>query len=96
VGRSDRTADFFRLFLVPGMGHCSGGDGPITLDAIGALEQWVEHGKAPKQLIGSKIDNGVTSRTRPLCPYPRIAKWKGSGSTDDAANFVCVIAPQAK
>jgi feruloyl esterase len=96
MGGSDRTTDFFRLFLVPGMGHCSGGDGPNTFDTISALEQWVELGKAPEQMIASKIRNGVTTRTRPLCPYPEIAKWRGSGSTDDAANFACVIAPQAK
>jgi feruloyl esterase len=96
MGGSDRTTDFFRLFLVPGMGHCSGGDGPNTFDTIGALEQWVEHGKAPEQMIASKISDGVTSRTRPLCPYPQIAQWKGSGSTDDAANFACVMAPRAK
>jgi feruloyl esterase len=96
VGGSDRTGDFFRLFLVPGMGHCSGGDGPNNFDTLSALEQWVEHGKAPERMIASKTSNGVTSRTRPLCPYPQIAKWNGNGSTDDAANFVCAIAPQAK
>jgi feruloyl esterase len=96
VGRSDRTSDVVRLFLAPGMGHCSGGDGPNTFDTLSALEQWVEHGNAPAQMIASKIANGVTSRTRPLCPYPQIAKWNGRGSTDDAANFVCAMAPQAK
>jgi feruloyl esterase len=96
VGGSGEITDFFRLFLVPGMGHCSGGDGPNTFDTIGAIEQWVEHGKAPEQMIASKIIHGVRARTRPLCPYPQIAKWKGSGSTDDAVNFVCVIASQAK
>jgi feruloyl esterase len=54
VGGSDRIGDFFRLFLVPGMGHCSGGDGPNTLDTMSGLEQWVEHGKAPEQMIASK------------------------------------------
>jgi feruloyl esterase len=96
MGGPDRTTDFFRLFLAPGMGHCSGGDGPNTFDTIRAIEQWVEHGKAPEQMIASKISNGVTARTRPLCPYPQVAKWKGRGSTDDAVNFVCLIAPQAK
>jgi feruloyl esterase len=96
MGGSDRTSDFFRLFLVPGMGHCSGGEGPNSFDTISALEQWVEHGQTPEQMIASRISNGVTSRTRPLCPYPQIAKWNGSGSTDDAANFACVIEPQAK
>jgi len=92
MGGPASTAGFFRLFLVPGMGHCSGGPGPNTFDAIGAIELWVEHGKAPQQIIAAHISNGKTDRTRPLCPYPGIAKWKGSGSTDDAANFVCAQA----
>jgi len=94
MGGPATTAGFFRLFLVPGMGHCSGGPGPNTFDAIGAIELWVEHGKAPQQIIAAHISNGTTDRTRPLCPYPRIAKWKGNGSTDDAANFVCAEAPR--
>jgi len=92
MGGSAQTTDFFRLFMVPGMGHCGGGPGPNTFDAVGALNQWVEHGKAPEKIVASHVANGVTDRTRPLCPYPQIAKWKGSGSTDDAANFACVDA----
>ena len=90
MGGSAQTTDFFRLFMVPGMGHCGGGPGPNTFDALGALDQWVEHGKAPEKIVASHIANGMTDRTRPLCPYPQIAKWKGSGSIDDAANFACV------
>ena len=78
-----------RLFMVPGMGHCRGGDGTDTFDAIGALAQWVEKGKAPEQLAASRVRNGNTDRTRPLCPYPQTAVYKGSGSTDEAANFSC-------
>jgi feruloyl esterase len=84
------TADFFRLFMAPGMGHCGGGVGPNTFDALGAVDEWVERGIVPEKIIASHATNGVTDRTRPLCPYPQVAKWKGSGSIDDAANFVCV------
>src|SRR5579871_1462586 len=83
------TQQFFRFFPVPGMGHCSGGAGPSTFDALGALEQWVEHGTAPARLIASHASNGQVDRTRPLCPYPQVARYKGTGSTDDAASFAC-------
>jgi feruloyl esterase len=82
--------DFFRLFMVPGMGHCSGGPGPHTFDALTPLEQWVEKGIPPERIIASSVEKGVTKRTRPLCPYPQVARWTGAGSTDDAANFTCV------
>ena len=58
-------------------------------DKIGALEQWVEHGKAPDVLVASHSTDGNVDRTRPLCPYPEVAKYKGTGSIDDAANFAC-------
>jgi len=90
MGGPGQTTDFFRLFMVPGMGHCGGGAGPNTFDAVGALDQWVEQGKAPEKILAAHISNGVTDRTRPLCPYPQVAKWKGAGSIDDAANFACV------
>jgi feruloyl esterase len=85
------TEDFFRLFMVPGMGHCRGGSGPNTFDMVSALEQWVEHGVAPKQVLASHLTSGVVDRTRPLCPYPQSAQYTGMGSTDDAANFVCKL-----
>ena len=75
--------------MVPGMNHCRGGDGPGTFDMITALEQWVEQRTAPERVIAAHVINGTTDRTRPLCPYPQIAKYKGSGSTDDAARFSC-------
>ncbi|HWY47848.1 MAG TPA: tannase/feruloyl esterase family alpha/beta hydrolase [Bryobacteraceae bacterium] len=90
MGGPGQTTDFFRLFMVPGMGHCGGGAGPNTFDAVGALDQWVEHGTAPEKIVAAHIVNGMTDRTRPLCPYPQIAKWKGAGSIDEAATFVCV------
>ena len=84
------TQDFFRLFMVPGMGHCRGGPGPDRFDGLTALEQWVEEAVAPERIIASKLEDGEVVRTRPLCPYPQVARWNGTGSTDDAANFACV------
>ena len=87
----DASGEWARLFMVPGMAHCSGGEGPDTFDKIGAMEDWVERGKAPSQMIASHHAAGKVDRTRPLCPYPQVAKYKGSGSVDDAANFVCSV-----
>jgi feruloyl esterase len=78
-----------RLYMVPGMGHCGGGDGPNTFEMMTALEQWQEKGIAPTQIPASHSTAGKVDRTRPLCPYPQVAKYKGSGSTDEAANFSC-------
>lgn len=83
------TKSFFRLFMVPGMFHCGGGVGCSSFDKLTPLMQWVEQGTAPDSLLASRIVEGKTVRTRPLCPYPQVAKYKGSGSIDDAANFVC-------
>jgi len=88
LGTKD-TDDFVRLFMVPGMTHCSGGPGPNTFDAVTALEQWVERGTKPASIVASHSNSGTVDRTRPLCPYPQVAAYKGSGSLDDAANFVC-------
>jgi feruloyl esterase len=90
----DRTNDFFRLFMVPGMQHCSGGPGPSNFDMLTALENWVEKGEAPTRVIASRITSGVIDRTRPLCVYPRVAVHTGTGSTDDAANFNCQLPPE--
>ena len=97
-----QTNGFVRLFMAPGVQHCGGGPGPDTFgqavsntqsdpqhDLTLALERWVEQGVAPEQVIATKRAGGNTQRTRPLCPYPQVAKYKGSGSTDDAANFTC-------
>ena len=86
-----KIQDSYRLFMVPGMAHCGGGDGTSTFDMLTALEQWVEAGKAPAQVPASRVRGGKTDRTRPLCPYPQLAVYKGSGSTDEAANFVCKL-----
>jgi feruloyl esterase len=72
------------------MQHCSGGPGATTFDMIAPLDGWVNGGIAPESITASRSTNGVVTRTRPLCPYPQEAKWKGTGSTDEAANFACV------
>jgi hypothetical protein len=77
-----------RLFMVPGMGHCGGGSGPSSIDMLGAIDQWVQTGKAPEQLIASNPP-GRPARTRPLCPYPKVATYSGHGDTDEAQNFRC-------
>lgn len=84
------SADFFRLFMMPGVFHCGGGPGPDTFDAITPLVNWVERGAAPDRLVAAKREGGQVTRTRPLCPYPQVARYTGSGSKDDAASFVCV------
>jgi feruloyl esterase len=89
MGGAAKTAEWIRLFMVPGMGHCGGGEGPNTFDMVSALEQWVEQGRAPDRIVASRVTNGTVERTRPLCPYPQVAVHSGSGSTDEAASFVC-------
>ncbi len=84
-----QTQEFSRLYMVPGMMHCAGGPGPDQFDAVDAVAKWVEHGQAPAELIASHRTAGKVDRTRPLCVYPQVAKYKGTGSTDDAANFTC-------
>ena len=89
MGGREKTESSVRLFMAPGMGHCAGGDGPNDSDMVTPLEQWVEQGKPPDRVIASHRTGDQTDRTRPWCPYPQVAKYKGEGSTDDAANFVC-------
>ena len=90
MGGAPKTNDFVRLFMIPGMGHCRGGPGPDTFDKVEVLEKWVEQGIAPDRIIASHRSEGVVDLTRPLCPYPKVAHWKASGSTTDPANFACV------
>jgi feruloyl esterase len=85
----EKATDAVRLFMVPGMGHCGGGDGPNEFDMLAVLEQWREQGQSPAQIPASQVNEGRVVRTRPLCPYPQIAKYKGSGSIDRAENFTC-------
>jgi feruloyl esterase len=91
VGRK-KAADSIVLFMIPGMNHCSGGPGTDTFDKVKVMEEWVEQGRKPARVIASHLSNGQADKTRPLCPYPQIAKYKGSGSVNDAANFACVTA----
>jgi feruloyl esterase len=88
VGAS-AAAGSVQLFMVPGMRHCAGGPGPNVFDAVAALDAWVEQGRVPTSIVASHAVRGVVDRTRPLCPYPQVARYTGSGSTDDALNFVC-------
>ncbi len=91
MGGASRIANDYRLFMVPGMGHCGGGDGTDQFQApmLTALEQWVQHDRTPDRIIASRIRDARVDRTRPLCPYPQVAVYKGSGSTNAASNFVC-------
>jgi feruloyl esterase len=87
----DSANDWIRLFMVPGMAHCSGGEGPDTFDTISVMEQWVEQGKVPDQIVATHQTAGKVDRSRPLCPYPRVARYRGVGSIDDAGNFSCGV-----
>jgi hypothetical protein len=100
-----QTADFVRLYMVPGMQHCGGGPGTDTFGATpgglspadarhslsAAIEGWVENGAAPGTIIATKYAAGQAVRSRPLCPYPQVARYSGTGSTDDALNFKCAV-----
>ncbi|HEX5229187.1 MAG TPA: tannase/feruloyl esterase family alpha/beta hydrolase [Bryobacteraceae bacterium] len=89
MGGAAKTAQSVRLFMIPGMNHCGGGEGPNVFNMTGMLEHWVEDGKAPDQVLATHITSGKPDRTRPLCPYPQTARYNGSGDPNDAANFVC-------
>jgi len=90
MGGAKKTSEFARLFMAPGVGHCAGGAGPQPYGQLDALVSWVEQGKAPETLTAARRDqSGAITRSRPLCQYPLVAKYKGTGSTDEAANFVC-------
>ncbi len=89
--KDSKTTDYFRLFMVPGMSHCSGGVGTDRFDSMTAMVNWVEKNKAPDSLAASRAVNNQVVRTRPLCPYPQVAKYSGQGGTDDAKNFACKL-----
>ncbi len=84
-----QTKDFFRLFMVPGMFHCRGGVGADRFDALTAVIDWVERDVAPQSLTATRVEDGKVVRTRPLCPYPHVARYGGAGSVDAAASFAC-------
>ena len=78
-----------RLYMVPGMIECNGGPGTDTFDMLAVMRRWVERSQAPNDVLASRVEHGKVVRTRPLCPYPQAATYKGNGSTDEAANFTC-------
>jgi feruloyl esterase len=104
------TQRFYRLFMVPGMGHCNGGDGPSNFgqggggaanaspesDTLSALEVWVEKGVAPEKFIGSRMDakTSTVNMTRPICAYPKIPVWDGTGKVEEAGSFACAANPK--
>jgi feruloyl esterase len=89
VGGVAQGQDSIRLFMLPGVGHCSGGDGPSRFESLVSLDQWRDKGTAPDSIVASHSTKEVVDRKRPLCPYPQTAQYKGTGDTNDAANFVC-------
>lgn len=90
VGSREGTESFFRLFFLPGVTHCGGGDGADQLDALAILDAWVEQGKAPDMITTTKTEKGSVTRTRPVYPYPKVAKYSGSGDVNDPANWKAV------
>jgi feruloyl esterase len=81
-----------QLYMVPGMNHCQGGPGTDNFDRLGAMEEWMKTGAAPKRIEAWHVTNGTTDRTRPLCPFGQVAKWSGTGNTNESTNFSCVAA----
>jgi feruloyl esterase len=86
-----RAQDFARLFMVPGMAHCGGGIGTDQFDAQTVIEDWVERGIAPDRIEATRVEAGAVTRSRPLCPYPQLARYRGSGNSDRSGSFVCDI-----
>lgn len=86
---ADKTDDFFQFFLVPSMNHCRGGIGPDTFDLLPALQAWVEKGIRPDNLVATKIVDSRIVRSRPLCPFPSVAMYKGKGDINQAESFEC-------
>lgn len=95
VGSRQATREFTRLFTAPGVAHCAGGPGPNRFDVLTALEGWVEKQAAPERITATKFKNDNAAqgvdRTRPLCSYPKVARWNGTGNILDAANFECML-----
>jgi feruloyl esterase len=91
VGGEGTLSKSHRLFLIPGMEHCGGGEGTGTFNLLAEVDNWVVTGKPPDSIPASRVRDGKVDRTRPLCPYPKQAVYSGRGSTDDAANFSCAV-----
>ncbi|MGD8894767.1 MAG: tannase/feruloyl esterase family alpha/beta hydrolase [Acidobacteriota bacterium] len=96
AGDAGEVADFYRLFLAPGVAHCGGGSGPNVLELRDSLEAWVEHGRAPERVMASRYagdeGSGQIAYSRPLCPFPKTARYDGSGDLNAAESFECVDA----
>jgi len=84
-------SEWLRLFMIPGMQHCAGGPGTDQFNKMAVIERWREDGKAPDEIVAAHVTNGQVDLTRPLCPYPRVAVYAGSGLTNDAGNFTCQV-----
>jgi feruloyl esterase len=82
-----------QLYMLPGVNHCQGGPGTDNFDRMSAIEEWIKTGSAPKRIEAWHVTSGAIDRTRPLCPFGQVAKWNGTGSTNESANFACVAAP---
>jgi feruloyl esterase len=97
-GGAETTSRWARLFLVPGMNHCAGGPATDSFDGLGAIVEWVEKGAAPSRIEASARPGTpfFPGRTRPLCAYPAYARFKGAGSLEDSANFVCATGASAR
>jgi feruloyl esterase len=90
--KTEETQEFYRLFMVPGMAHCSGGPGLNRIDALDSIELWVEKGIAPEKIVAKRVDKDATQMTRPVCPYPQTIRFNGSGDANEAASFSCSAA----
>jgi feruloyl esterase len=103
MGGRAATQEFVRLFMIPGRSHCGGGVGAAAIDALGAMEEWVEQGNAPDMLVGAHVKSenrrdflSLPAKkseghfTRPHFPYPLQAKYKGTGDPDDYRNFLAI------
>jgi len=90
VGK-EQSEHSIALFMIPGMNHCSGGPGTDSFDKVKTLEQWVEGGTKPSQIIAAHLTKGKVDKTRPLCPFPQVARYNGVGDANDAASFSCAV-----
>jgi len=84
-----RRGTAIALYMQPGVNHCWGGDGPDMFDAVGALDGWTQSGRAPARIIASQLSDAGVDRTMPLCPYPQVARYVGTGGIGRAENFRC-------
>lgn len=87
-GGPEQVREWFRVFMVPGMFHCRGGNAPNTFELLPELIKWVEQGEAPDRVVATQNGPDGVIRTRPLFPYPAVARYTGKGDVNDAANWV--------